>query len=334
MKKIRVGVIGLGWVAQVFHRPILSKIDDVELVAVCDKDKPRSRSIAEKFDVPVVTTSPQELIERDDVDAVLVSTSTDAHHLIVTNALKEGKDVFVEKPIARTYLEGKEITELAHREKRKLMVGMNNRFRADSMILKSFIEKGELGKLFYAKGGWLKSLSDTNPWMTRKDKSGGGVMLDLGIVMLDLVLWMMNFPRVTHVSGSVYSHKTKSVEDTCLATIKMQQNCVLTLEVSWSLLSLQDYFYTNLFGTEGSALINPLRIHKQLHGNLVNLTPASSESPNAMYRKSYENQLRHFMGALRGLHPVISTGEEAMERMKVVEAIYKSSRMGKEVKLA
>ncbi len=334
MKNIRVGVIGLGWVAQVFHLPVLSKIDDVEIVAVCDKDKPRSRSIADKFDVTNVSTDPRQIIDRDDVDAVLVTTSTDAHHPIVTAALAAGKDVFVEKPIARTYHEAKELTELAHKEKRKLMVGMNNRFRPDTMILKSFVEKGELGKLFYAKGGWLKSLSGTNPWITRKDKSGGGVMLDLGIVMLDLVLWMMNFPKVSHVSGSVYNHKTRSVEDTCLATIRMAPDCVLTLEVSWSLLHAQDYFYTNLYGTEGSALINPLRIHKQLHGSLVNLTPASSETPNAMYRKSYENQLRHFMGALRGLHPVISTGEESMERMKVVEAIYKSSRTGKEVKLA
>lgn len=331
MKKIRIGVIGLGWVAQVFHLPILAKLDDVELVAVCDKDKTRSRTIAEKFSVPYVTTDPQALIDREDVDAVLVTTSTDAHHPLVTAALKGGKDVFVEKPITRTYSEAKDLTELAHLEKRKLMVGMNNRFRPDAMILKSFVEKGELGKLFYAKGGWLKSLADTNPWITRKEKSGGGVLLDLGIVMIDLVLWMMDFPPVTHVSASVYSHKTKSVEDTCLATIKMEPDCVLMLEVSWSLLATQDYFYCNLFGTEGSALINPLRIHKQLHGNLINITPAASESPKIMYRKSYENQLRHFIGALRGLHPVISTGEEAMQRMKIVEAIYKSSRKGKEI---
>ncbi|HLA99837.1 MAG TPA: Gfo/Idh/MocA family oxidoreductase [Bacteroidota bacterium] len=334
MKNLRVGVIGLGWVAQVFHLPILAKLEDVELVAVCDKDKPRSRSIAEKFSAPYLTTDPQHLIDRDDIDAVLVCTSTDAHHPVVSAALKGGKDVFVEKPITRTYAEAKDLTELANREKRKLMVGMNNRFRPDTMILKSFVEKGELGKLFYAKGGWLKSLSDTNPWITRKEKSGGGVLLDLGIVIIDLVLWMMDFPPVQRVSASVYSHKTKSVEDTCLATITMKPDCVLMLEVSWSLLATQDYFYCNLFGTEGSALINPLRIHKQLHGNLVNLTPASSESPNVMYRKSYENQLRHFTGALRGLHPVISTGEEAMERMKVVEAIYRSSRKGKEIELA
>ena len=248
-------------------------------------------------------------------------------------ALQAGKHAFVEKPITRTFEEARELTEEAHKHKLTLMVGMNNRFRPDTMILKSFVEKGELGKLFYAKGGWLKSLSDTNPWMTRKDKSGGGVVLDLGIVMLDLILWMMGFPPVTHVSATMYGHQTKSVEDTCIATVKMKPDLILTLEVSWSLLSAQDYYYCNLFGTEGSALINPLRIHKKLHGNIVNLTPVTSETPNGLYRKSYENELRHFIGALRGLHPVVSTGEEAMERMKVVEAIYRSSQKGKEVHL-
>lgn len=332
MKKIRIGVVGLGWVAQVFHLPLLARLEDAEVVAVCDKDRSRAKTIGEKFSVPFVFSDFQQLLDREDIDAVMVCTSTDAHHPVTMAALKSGKHVFVEKPITRTFHEAKELTEEANRRKLRLMVGMNNRFRPDSMILKSFIEKGELGKLFYAKAGWLKSLSDTNPWMTRKDKSGGGVVLDIGIVMLDLILWMMGFPPVTHVSATTYAHKTRSVEDTCIATVKLKPDSVLTLEASWSLLSAQDYFYCNLFGTEGSALINPLRIHKQLHGNLVNLTPASSESPNGLYRKSYENELRHFVGALKGLHPVISTGEEAMERMKVVEAIYRSAKTGREVR--
>lgn len=333
MKKVRLGVIGLGWVSQVFHLPILSKLDDAEIVAVCDKDRPRSRMIGEKFSVPHVYSDPAHLLERDDIDAVIVATSTDAHHTVALAAFEAGKKVFVEKPIARSYKEAREMTEAANRHKLAFMVGMNNRFRPDTMILKSFIEKGELGELFFAKGGWLKSLSDNNPWITRKDKAGGGVVLDLGIVMLDMILWMMGFPPVTHVSARLFSHKTRSVEDTCVVTIRVKPDAVLTLETSWSLLSSKDYFYCDLFGTEGSALINPLRIQKQLHGNLINLTPASSDTPNVLYRKSYENELKHFIGALRDLHPVVSTGEEAMERMRVVEAIYISSRKGKEIEL-
>ncbi len=113
----------------------------------------------------------------------------------------------------------------------------------------------------------------------------------------------------------------------------MKYGASITLEVSWSFQALEDYFYCDFFGSDGSAKINPLRIHKQLHGNLVNVTPAKIESPANLYKKSYENELKHFVGAARGLHQIISTGEEAVQRMKAVEAIYQSAQKGKEIVL-
>jgi predicted dehydrogenase len=260
-----------------------------------------------------------------------VCTSTDAHLAITLASLQAGKDVFVEKPIARRYTEAVQMAEAAKQSKRKLMVGMNNRFRPDTMILKSFVEKGELGKIFYTKTGWLKKLSNNNPWITQKEKAGGGVFLDLGIVMLDLVLWMLGYPEVQRVSSKMYKHKTKSVEDSCIAFIEMKYGTSVMLEVSWSFMSAQDFLYCDFFGSEGSAMINPLRIHKELHGNLVNVTPVKIESPQNLYKKSYENELKHFVGAARGLHEIISTADEAVQRMRIVEAIYQSAEKGKEI---
>jgi len=157
------------------------------------------------------------------------------------------------------------------------------------------------------------------------------VFLDLGIVMLDLILWLLNFPQVVRVNAKMYMHKTKSVEDSCIVFIEMKYGTSLMMETSWSFPSADDYFYCDLFGTEGSAMINPLRIHKQLHGNLVNVSPAKVETPLNLFKKSYENELKHFIGAARGLHPVISTGDEAVHRMKIVEAVYESAMKGKEI---
>jgi predicted dehydrogenase len=333
MEKIRLGVVGLGWVSQVFHLPVLAKFEDVELVAVCDKDRSRAKMIAERFGIQRYYSDYQQMLEKEDLDTVDVCTSTDAHLPITVAALNAGKNVFVEKPIARRYSEAVEMAEAAKANKKLLMVGMNNRFRPDTMILKSFIEKGELGKVFYTKSGWLRKLSNDNRWMTQKDKSGGGVFFDLGIVMLDLVLWMMGFAPVERVNAKMYMHKTKSVEDTCVVFLEMKYGTSVVIEVSWALQSAQDFFYCEFFGSEGSAMINPLRIHKQLHGNLVNVTPAKAETPFNLYKKSYENELKHFVGAARGLHAVISTGDEAIQRMKVVEAIYLSAQKGKEITL-
>jgi predicted dehydrogenase len=104
---------------------------------------------------------------------VVVSTSTDAHREVTLAALKAGKDVLVEKPIARTYQEATEMAAAAREFRRKLMVGMNHRFRPDTMILKSFIEGKELGKIYYTRVGWLRKYNLDRAWITQKEKSGG-----------------------------------------------------------------------------------------------------------------------------------------------------------------
>ena len=211
------------------------------------------------------------------------------------------------------------------------MVGMNNRFRPDTMILKSFIEDKALGKLFYAKAGWFKKLNAESAWLTKKTQSGGGVVLDLGIVMLDLAFWMMGFPEVKEVSATNYSHHTKDVEDSSVAFLKMKNGSTLTIEASWSFESTSDFFYCDCFGTDGSGSLNPFRIVKRMHDNLVNVAPASIETPQSLYRKSYENELKHWIGSLRGLHSIISSGDEAVQRMKIIDLIYKSAKRGKAV---
>jgi len=95
----------------------------------------------------------------------------------------------------------------------------------------------------------------------------------------------------------------------------------------------EDVYYCNVYGSEGSASLSPLRINKELHGNLVNLAPPKMEPPQHIFKRSYENELKHFFGAIRDLHPVISTADEAVQRMRITDAVYRSVRLGKEVVL-
>jgi predicted dehydrogenase len=334
MNHVNVGVVGLGWVAQVVHLPILEKLGDASIVAVCDTDKARARYVSTKLGVDRVYTDVESMLKQDNLHAVHVCTSTDSHAAVAIACLEAGKDVLVEKPLARTYAEAEKIVRAAEMNKRRLMVGMNNRFRPDAMILRSFIEAGELGDIFYTKAGWLMRHADKKSWRTKKEMSGGGVFIDLGIVMLDLSLWMMGYPDIERVSAMTYFHETKGVEDSAVALLRMRNGTTITVEVSWSLNIEDDIYYCNVFGAGGSARLNPLRLNKQLHGNLVNMTPAKTEKPQSLYKRSYENEIRHFIGAVRGLHPVISTGAEALQRMRIVEAIYESAKKKKELPIA
>ncbi len=335
MERARIAVIGLGTISQNVHLPILTKIPDAEVVAICDVDIGKAQFIARKYNIPHYYKDYKELFDvEDEVVGVDICAPTNFHHDIALAALEAKKHLLVEKPLARNQKETIEIVAASKKNGRKVMVGMNNRFRPDAMILKSFIDGGELGKVYYAKAGWLKKMSVANPWFMRKEQSGGGVVLDLGIVMFDLTFWMMGYPEVKEVIAATYRHNSKELEDSAIVFIRMKNGSTLTIETSWSFEAHEDFFYCDCFGTEGSGSLNPFRILKRMHGNLVNVAPVTHDTPQVLYRKSYENELKHWVGSLRGLHPFICTGEEAVHRMKIVDAIYKSARLGKSSRLA
>jgi predicted dehydrogenase len=332
MEKARIGIVGLGSVAQTIHLPILSKCSDVEIVAVCDLDRAKAQFVADKFKVRRYYNNFEKMLAiEQDLNGIDICTPTAMHKDLAVAALEKKNNILIEKPLARTAKEALEIADAAKKYHKTLMVGMNNRFRPDAMILKSFIEDKALGKLYYVKAGWFKKLNTESAWLTKKTQSGGGVVLDLGIVMFDLAFWMMGYPEVKEVMATNYSHHTKDVEDSSIVYLKMKNGSTLTIEVSWSFESTSDFFYCDCFGTEGSGSLNPFRIIKRMHDNLVNVAPASTETPQILYRKSYENELKHWIGSLRGLHTVISTGDEAAHRMKIVDLIYKSAKRGKAV---
>lgn len=334
MEPTRIAIVGLGGIAQTIHLPILSRVPDVQIAAVCDLDKSKAEFVAKKFNVRRWYDDYADMLTREEqLDGVDICTPTHAHRDMALAALEAKRNVLVEKPLARTHQEAIDIAAAVKKQGKKLMVGMNNRFRPDSMILKNFVAEKELGKVYYAKAGWLKKLGLANPWLTRKEQSGGGVVLDLGIVMFDLTFWMMGFPEVTEVLAANYSHNTKGVEDSSIVFIRMRDAATITIESSWSFESDQDFFYCDMFGTEGSGSLNPFRILKRMHGSLVNVAPVTHETPQTMYRRSYENELKHWIGALRGIHPVVSTADESVHRMKIVDAIYKSAKTGKSIRL-
>ena len=332
MEKARIGIVGLGSIAQTIHLPVLSRFSDVEIVAVCDADRAKAQYVADKFKVRRYYNSFEKmLIVEQDLDGIDICTPTKFHKEMAIAAMEAKRNVLVEKPLSRTAKEAEEIAVAAKKMHMKLMVGMNNRFRPDSMILKSFVEDNALGKIFYAKAGWFRKLSEGSNWFTKKAESGGGVVLDLGIVMFDLAFWMMGYPEVKEVMATNYSHHTKDVEDSSIVFLKMKNGSIMSIESSWSFELTSDFFYCDCFGTEGSGSLNPFRIIKRMHDNLVNVAPVSNETPQTLYRKSYENELKHWIGSLRGLHPVISTCEEAVHRMKIVDLIYKSAKRGKAI---
>jgi len=331
MPKTKAAIVGLGGIAQIAHLPTLSKMQDVQLAGVCDIDKSKAKFIAQKYGVKNFYSNFDKMLEELDLECIIITAPTNAHKELAVKALNKGLHVLVEKPLARTSAEGLAIVEASRKNKKKLMVGMNSRFRPDFMMQESFISAKELGDVFYVKAGFLKKRSTLETWALDKKESGGGVFMDLGIVILDIALWLLKFPEIKSVSAANYHHSFKTVEDSSFVMLRFKNDSTAVLEASWTLHREDDLFYCNVYGTEGSSGINPLKIFKRMHGTLVNVTPLKMEHPSNIFKRSYEYELQHFINSIRNNTEVISTGEEAIARLNIIDAIYKSARLKKEI---
>lgn len=333
MEKSRVLITGLGGIAQIVHLPILSKMENVEIAGICDIDKSKTRSIAQKYGIKDAYSTIDEMLEKTDADCIIVTSPTSLHHEHAIKGLNNGLNVLAEKPLARNYAEAAEIVDAAKKAKKLLMVGMNHRFLPEVMMQESFVSAGEIGEVFYIKAGYLKKKSTTEKWSVNKTESGGGVFMDLGIIVLDLALWMMKFPKIKTVSAVNFNHAFKNVEDSSFVLLRFQNGSTISIEASWTLHRSSDMFYVNVYGKEGSSSINPLRIYKNMHDTLVNVTPVKIEKPANVFKRTYEYELNNFINSVQTGKPSLSDGSESLERMKIIDAIYESAHSGKEIEL-
>lgn len=332
-KTLRVGLVGLGAAAQISHIPALKKIEDLELVALCDRDPEKGARVAQKFQVAKAYNRFEELLS-EDLDVVDICTPNYLHAPMAVAAMEAGMHVFCERPLARSAEEAAGMVKAAKKHDRLLMCSVQHRFRPDAQLLRKFLEKGELGEIFFTKAGWLRQRTqwDSDEWRRQKRESGGGVVLDLGFQMLDLALWIMGSPKVESVTASLHRSRKGEVEDNAIAFFRLGTGATLTLEVTWGLLMEKDFAYVNLFGSGGAALLNPLRVHKGMHGTLVNVTP-QVDTPRNQYKQSMEAQLEHLADALRKGGRPMGAADEILPVMELLDAVYRSAEQGKEVRL-
>lgn len=334
MDKTKFGIIGLGSVAQMVHLPNLIKIKNAEIAALAEINKSRLELVADKFGVKKRFRDYTDLLNDTEIDAVIISTPTNLHKQIAIDSLNAGKDVLVEKPLARNSKEGLEVIECAKKNKKKLMVGMNLRYRPDSMLIRSLIDASEIGDPYYIKCVWIRKQSSSQKWFKKREEAGGGVILDLGINLVDLALWLADYPKALSLSTRNYYHNSRKLEDTSVSFIRCENSLTISIEVSWSMIEEKDTFFANVYGTKGSIGINPFKLIKTIDVEQINLGSTSTESPTEAFKKSYLNELKSFIGAVKGLNPVFSSGEEALQLLKIAEAMYISAEKDKEIKIS
>lgn len=332
-QEFRVGLLGLGAIAQVVHLPILAQMKGVKLVTVCDVDTAKAKAIAGRFNVERVAQRDDEVFKADDLDAVVIATPSHLHEVQGIAALSAGKHVLVEKPLAIQPEEAARVIAAAETYGKTLMVAMNNRYRPDTQALKPFATGGELGTVFLARGAWLnRKMRVIRPtWRHRVATAGGGALMDLGIQTLDLAMWFLNFPKVRSLVCHTHPGEGMEVEDSAAIILRLDNGSAISLSLSWSLVAEKDRHYMRLLGTRGSGSLQPLAVYKELdQGQILDVTPLLPPSSENAYTQSYRAELEDFVATARGDRPA-ELPREQVELMRLVRLAYQSAREGREV---
>ena len=332
--EIRVGLIGCGAVPQTAHLPILSKMRGVKLVALCDNDGAKTRSLAQRFSVPDVFTDIDDLLELEKLDAVIVATPNHLHEPHVLAALKAGIHVLCGRPLALTVRGVERILAAAEKAERIIQVDNHNRFRADTQTLDRFLHGGELGRLQGIRAGSYQRKRPLGDWRYRKAEAGGGAFMELGYPLLDLALWFADFPAPVRVSSQMVreGRSASTVEDSMLVQLECAAGISFSFDVNWNYIGDDDRFWFEILASRGTGRLAPLRVIKELNGRATDVSPSGATARESAFYQSYRSQLAHFVAVVAG-EAKYEPPEDQLIVHKVLDAIYKSAEEGKEIRL-
>ena len=206
MEKTRVAIIGTGGISNMHMGGYKALSDTVEVVACCDIDREKAEKYAAGYGIPAVYESYDEMFEKEKIDAVSVCTWNSAHKGAAIAALRAGANVICEKPMAMNRFEAEEMKKEADKAGRLLMIGFVRRFGRDAQVLKSFIDGGRMGDIYYAKATYLRRNGCPGRWFGDKAYSGGGPLIDLGVHVIDLVRYLAGRPKPTGAYGVTYNN--------------------------------------------------------------------------------------------------------------------------------
>lgn len=330
---VRIAVVGTGAIAQLTHIPVLSKLRGASLVALCDNDAAKARALADRFGVPDVFSDFEELLDSDELDAVVIATPNHLHEPHVLSALRAKLHVLCERPLSLSSRGIERCIAAAEKADRKLVVGNNHRFRADAQALDQFLRNAELGQLTSIRAGSLHMKRAAEGWRNRRAESGGGAFQEFGFPLLDLALWLADFPEPQRVSVSARRPRgAGAVEDSMLVFLECAGNVSLSFDVSWSYVSEADRWWFDVHASRGSARLAPLRVTKELNGRAVDVSPSGAASREGPFLQSYRAEIAHFLAVVTGDAPYEPPVDQVLV-LRVLEAIYKAADEGKEIRL-
>jgi len=349
-KKLKIGIIGSGGIAQGCHMKGYQSIPELcEMVATCDVNPEIAKQAADKFNIKKTYVDYREMLADPEIDAVSVATPNKYHKQPTIDALTAGKHVICEKPLGMNADECREMCRAAKDSGKILQVGLQSRFSGPIRFMKEYVDGGNMGHIYYARAQALRRRG-VPAWgvFIDKDKQGGGPLIDIGVHILDMTLFLMGYPKPVSASGKTwdtlgknpelfnywgtYDREKFTVEDFAVGLIKFEDGSVVVLESSFMSNLEGDPFQAQLFGTKAGAIVKPsggddsIRIYTEQNKQLFDLKPANVPNVDS----SHTAEIQAFVDAILNDKPSPVPGENGLILNAIFDALYKSSDTGKE----
>ena len=342
---INIGILGCGKIAQVRHIPEYAANPDCRLVGFYNPTKSRAEDMAAKYGGLAYDTA-EELLANPEIDAVSVCAANYAHAALSIQALKAGKHVLCEKPMATTLADCEAMVECAKKNGKFLMIGHNQRLAKAHMEAKRLIDAGLIGDIItfrtsFGHGGpetWaIKPGKDT--WFFDKSKAAMGVMADLGVHKTDLIQYLTG-QRVVRTTARLVTLDKRGedgeligVDDNAVCIYEMSGGAFGTMTASWTYYGAEDNS-TVLYGTKGI-----MRIYDDpAHSIVVKLADGTMQTYDVEQIQTNDNQTKSgvidlWVDCLKNNRAPEISGESALYAMRAVFASIESSQTGKTVEI-
>lgn len=333
-----IAIIGAGNIGRIRAR-VIANSQRSEVKVIADLDLPRAQELANESGA-IATTDWQRAVQSSEVDAVAVCTPTKFHALAIESALKAGKHVLCEKPLARSVREAATAKQLAESGGLVLKTGFNYRYMAHIRQAKQIIDSGALGPLYflrcrYGHGG---RPGYEQHWCTDLDLSGGGALLEQGIHILDLTRYLLGEPVQVVASDSRFFWNFPDVEDNSFLLLRTLSSQTAEIHVSWT--QWINLFSLEIFGRDGYLHLTGRDGHYGPQKLLWGKRQPNHSRPEEQvfefppHNDSWELEWQDFVNAIETGREPMGNINDGLRALELVEAAYKSSREQKWIDVA
>ncbi len=342
MKTVKVGIVGSGFIAD-HHVYAYKQLQNVEIVGIASVLVKEADKMKEKYGLSCPIFEDYKDLLKLPLDAVSLCVPNFLHEKIGVEALNSGKHIMVEKPIARNVQEGKKICEAAKIAGKQIFYCENNIYAPAFVKFKSLIDEGALGKVYMGRGKEQHS-GPHSKWFYKKEPSGGGALVDLGIHDIACLVHFLgkNVKKVFCQTDIVQKNRGEfgecEVEDSAVGVLYFEDGAQIIIEESWCAPGGYDMKF-ELYGTNGQAIVDPCRndtivcYSEKGYGYAVEKAGSTKgwtfPVPGEAFMFGYPQEMAHFIDCIVNDKKALTDGEFGLQILNIVETMYKSAQTGK-----